>query len=111
MIHSFCDELINIDDNECMLVDTHDLISCWCYLLVSFDAIDKDFIVNIYEAVNELKISDLKTMSESEICHVILKAVHKKLFPKSAINEEKIELELKEYFDYTKYNNGKLYLV
>ena len=102
IIQHIIKELNQIEENstnykECKLVDTRDLLVSWCYILVSFQEINVEFFAKTFEAVNGID-SKIYNMNEKEAAHLVLKAIHQKLFPKSATDQAQLDLELKENF-------------
>ena len=91
-------ELNQIDDNECKLVDTRDILTCWSFLLESYKVTDTNFLMKFYETMNEFDHT-VFSMTEKQIFHMFIKSLHKKIFPKSSEDENKLELELKEHFE------------
>ena len=76
-------ELELIEDEECQLTDTRDILQTLCFLVVSMDTVGSKLIGQIFQAVNEINL-DLKTQETKAISKELLFAVHRKLFPKSA---------------------------
>ena len=98
MITLISKELNQIDDNECKLVDTRDILTCWSFLLESYKVSDTNFLMKFYETMNEFDYTVL-SMTEKQIFHMFIKSLHKKIFPKSSEDENRLELELKEHFE------------
>ena len=92
------DELEKIQDQDCQLTDTRDLVQSICYLIISLNNCSVNLVAKIFQAVNQVQVSTLKTLLPKEVSKELLLAVHKHLFPNSSSDPEDLERQFKQHF-------------
>jgi hypothetical protein len=100
VIECLANEIKRITDHQCKLIDLKDLLQAWSHLLLAFDTLDSDKIKLVFEAINELPAEtfDADEQNMKIVAEEMAIAVHKKIFPNSALNTTDLNQEFKNYF-------------
>ena len=93
-----CNELELIQDEDCQLTDTRDIVNTLCFLVLSFDTVSVKLVSKIFQAVNSMSSTELKSKLPKEVSKELLFVVHQNLFPQSANNLNDLEKQFKSHF-------------
>ena len=93
-----CNELELVQDEDCQLTDTRDIVHSLCYLALSFDTVSVKLVSKIFEAVNSVSSNELKSKLPKELSKELLFVVHQNLFPQSAKKLVNLEEQFKSHF-------------